>query len=123
MLFYLASMILTRKDKGSEFDDKIVIQNNLSYPNLFDVTFTTPGVKVGRKFTVDESKVIDFIGDILQGLRCDTDPFEELQVYTAIHPTFMYKVDDLCCEIRCNIINMIRFALRADIRQKRISSE
>lgn len=123
MSFYLASLILTRKDKSSEFDDKVVIQHNLSCPNFFDVTFTTPGVKVARKFTADESKVVDFIGDILQGLRCDFDPFEELQFYTAIHPTFMYKVDDLCCEIRCNIINMLRFALRADIKQKRISSE
>lgn len=123
MSFYLASIILTRKNKSPEFDDKIVIQHNLSCPNFFDVTFTTPGVKVARKFTADESKVIEFVGDILQGLWGDFDPFEELQFYTAIHPTFMYKVEDVDCAIRCNIRNMIQFALRADIKQKRISSE
>lgn len=123
MTMYIASMILTRKDKASEFDDKIMIQHNANYPNLFDITFTTLGVKLARKFTVDESKVVDFIGDILEGLRCDSDPFEELQFYTAIHPTFMYKVEDVGCAIRSNILNMLRFALRADIKQKRITSE
>ena len=90
---------------------------------MFDVTYTTPELKMSRVFTVDESKVMDFFEDILYSALSDNDPFGNIQVYTAIHPTFIFTVDDIDCNVRRNITNMIRFALRADIKQKRMTSE
>jgi hypothetical protein len=78
---------------------------------------------MARTFTTDESKILDFIGDILQSLPYDHEPFEEVQVSTAIHPNILYAVANINCTIRSIILNTIRFALRADIKQKRITSE
>jgi hypothetical protein len=121
---YTIVLRLTRtKEPEASNDDKIIVQHNTTYPNLFDVTYTTPELKVARKFTADESDVMDFFSDTLRGVQTDTDPFGYVQICTAIHPSFIFKVREFDCEIRCNIMNMIRFALRADVRQKRISSE
>jgi len=120
---YTATLHLTRTGKTSSDDDKIIIQHNATYPNLFDVTYSTPELKMARRFTVDETKVMDFIGDVLQSLPYDHDPFEELQVSTAIHPNILYAVANITCNVRAVILNTIRFALRADIKQKRITSE
>jgi hypothetical protein len=116
-------MHLTRTGKTSTDDDKIIIQRNLQYSNLFNVTYSTPELKMARTFTADESKVMDFFGDILASLPYDHDPFEEVQVSTAIHPNIMYAVANIGCHVRSIILDTLRFALRADIKQKRITSE
>ena len=124
MSMYTVVLRLTRKkEPEASNDDKIIVQHNVQYFNLFDVTYSTPELKVDRKFTADESDVMDFFSDILRGVQTDTDPFEYLQISTSIHPVFIFKVREFGCENRCNIMNMIRFALRADVRQKRIRSE
>lgn len=124
MSMYTVVLRLTRKkEPEASNDDKIIIQHNVQYFNLFDVTYSTPELKMARKFTADESDVMDFFSDILRGVQTDTDPFEYIQISSAIHPNFIFTVKEFDCSIRCNIMNMIRFALRADIRQKRISSE
>ena len=122
-MIYIATMHLTRTGKPSSSDDKIIVQHNATYPNLFDVTYTTPELQMARKFTVDESKVMDFFGDILASLPYDHDPFEEVQVSTAIHPNILYAVANIGCHVRSIILDTLRFALRADIKQKRITSE
>jgi len=121
---YTIVLRLTRKkEPEASNDDKIIVQHNVQYFNLFDVTYSTPELKVARTFTADESDVMDFFSDTLRGLQTDTDPFEYLQISTSIHPVFIFRVNEFDCDIRCNIMNMIRFALRADIKQKRIPSE
>ena len=121
---YIATLHLTRRGKTSSDDDKIIIQHNLQHANLFNVTYSTPELKMARTFTTDESKILDFIGDILQSLPYDHEPFEEVQVSTAIHPNILYAVANINnCTVRAIILNTIRFALRADIKQKRITTE
>lgn len=120
---YIATLHLTRTGKASSEDDKILVQYNATYPNLFDVTYTTPELKLARRFTVDESKVMDFLSDVLESLPYDHEPFEEVQVSTAIHPNILYAVANIGCHVRGVILNTIRFALRADIKQKRMTSE
>jgi len=121
---YTIVLRLTRKNEPeASNDDKIIVQHNVQYFNLFDVTYSTPELKMARTFTADESDVMDFFSDTLRGLQTDTDPFQSIQISTAIHPNFIFRVNEFDCDIRCNIMNMIRFALRADIKQKRITSE
>ena len=123
MSMYTATLHLTRTGKTSSEDDRIIIQHNATYPNLFDVTYSTPELKMARRFTVDETKVMDFLSDILESLPYDHEPFEEVQVSTAIHPNILYAVANIGMHVRGIILNSIRFALRADIKQKRITSE
>ena len=123
MSMYIATLHLTRTGKASSEDDRILVQHNATYPNLFDVTYTTPELKMARRFTVDESKVMDFLSDVLESLPYDHEPFEEVQVSTAIHPNILYAVANIGMHVRGVILNTIRFALRADIKQKRMTSE
>ena len=123
MSMYTVVLRLTRKNEPEASDDKIIVQHNVQYFNLFNVTYSTPELKMARTFTADESDVMNFFSDILHSVETDHDPFEHIQISTAIHPNFMYAVKDFDCSIRCNIINIIRFALRADVKQKRITSE
>jgi hypothetical protein len=120
---YIVTLHLTRRGKASSEDDRIVVQHNTTYPNLFDVTYSTPELKMARRFTVDETKVMDFLSDILESLPYDHEPFEEVQVSTAIHPNILYAVANIGMHVRGIILNSIRFALRADIKQKRMTSE
>ena len=123
MSMYIVTLHLTRTGKASSEDDRILVQHNATYPNLFDVTYTTPELKMARRFTVDESKVMDFLSDVLESLPYDHEPFEEVQVSTAIHPNILYAVANIGMHVRGVILNTIRFALRADIKQKRMTSE
>ena len=124
MSMYTVVLRLTRKkEPEASNDDKIIVQHNVQYFNLFDVTYSTPELKVAHKFTADESDVMNFFSDILHSVQSDNDPFGHVQLSTSIHPSFIFTVNDIDCGVRCNIMNMIRFALRADVRQKRICSE
>ena len=49
-------------------------------------------------------------------MRCDIDPFENVQLLTTIHPSILYHVSDMDdYATRDIIINMIRDSLRFDV--------
>lgn len=83
---------------------------------MVSVYFKTPEFEKKKKFITTESRVIDYIEDILSSLEHDSDPFEDVQIETAIHPVILYHVTDMeDANIRDRVLGMIRMALRMKV--------
>lgn len=106
---------LTRSSHRSQ-DDIINISEVEDTRDLFSVSYKTPDFESKKVFVTTESRVLDYIEDILASLEHDSDPFEHVQVDTAIHPAILYHtsvMDDE--ETRDHIVQMIRMAMRTDV--------
>ena len=111
-----ATILITKKNMTSSHDDKITIRQSDESCDLYTVVYHTPDVRSDRQFTTTEARVQQYLEDVLDSLVCDTDPFEHVQVYTAIHPSVIYHVSDLESTVmRRRILNQIRDALRFDV--------
>lgn len=111
------TLYLTRSGKGRAHDDVIQVSENGESRDLFDVRFTTPELRKSKTFTFTESKVMDYISDILRALPIDMDPFENVQLTTAIHPIIFYHVSDMARpDTRTTVMDMIQTALRTDVQ-------
>ena len=111
-----ATIIITRKDKGAAFDDWIVIAQSSESSEVYSVSYTTPELRTAKTFSATYNSVLQYVEDILTSLKYDTEPFEYVQVYTAIHPSVMYHLADVDdCDARRVILNQIRDAMRFTI--------
>lgn len=109
--------LLTRKTGGVSNDDKILVETHGEDDEFFKVTYTTPDISRSRTFVATESRVIDYLEDIVYSLYRDTDPFSHMQVTTCIHPCVMYHVADLYEKDVCDLIlNMSADALHLRVR-------
>ncbi len=111
-----ATIHLTRRTALSTQDDVISIQQCRDNVDLFSVYFKTPEIEKKRLFVATRSHVMNYIEDILSSLEHDNDPFEHVQVETAIHPVILYHtlaMDDE--KIRDRILDMINMSLRTKV--------
>jgi len=93
-LFSLHFIYADRKEK----DDILRVFRSTFDTEYFNVTFTTTGNEgESRAYStyMTESRLLRHIDTILDSLRLDQVPFEELQVTTPIHPIVMYHVSQL----------------------------
>ena len=111
-----ARILFARKNKGCAHDDSIIISAVKGCPEMFNVSYMSPEFNKERRFTASYSSTLDYVADILSSLQYDTEPFELVQLITAIHPTVMYHVADMSdYEIRSILMNQVRDSLRFDI--------
>ena len=111
---------ITRKDNGGiRTDDKVLVETYGDEPGLFKVTYSTPEVRTNKSFVATESRVMDYLEDIVYSLYRDTDPFSHVQLSTCIHPSVMYEVADLHDkDIRDLLLNMSADAVRLHVRNQ-----
>lgn len=111
-----ATVHLTRDTNHPGQDDVISISEVEDTRDLFSVSFKTPDFTRKKVFITTEARVLDYIEDILASLEYDSDPFQFVQVHSAIHPAILYHTSDMDdIEIRTRILAMIRMALRMDV--------
>jgi hypothetical protein len=113
---YSTRILFTRKDKGSAHDDGITIKPLPDSTDIFEVVYRSPELKMDRKFLASFSGVLSYIEDTLTSMRYDTEPFEQIQLLTVIHPSVMYHVADMDDdEVRNLMLNMVRDSLRYSV--------
>ena len=111
------TLLFTRKDKPSAYDDRIMIAPYSGSHEIFEVTYRNPELKTDRKFLASFSTLLHYVEDILMSMEHDMDPFEDIQVSTNIHPDVFYHVSDMDdSTIRELILNMIRDSMRFDVK-------
>lgn len=109
-------ILFTRRNLGSAHDDKVSVTAVEGCPEMFNVVYMSPEFKKERRFTASYSSTLQYVEDILLSLQHDTEPFELVQMITAIHPTVLFHVADMCdCEIRRILMNQVRDSLRFDV--------
>lgn len=93
-LFRMHFVYGDRKEK----DDILRVYRSTFDNDYFKVTFTgNEGTADAKSYStyMSESRLLRHIDTILDTLRLDHVPFEEVQVTTPIHPIVMYHVSQL----------------------------
>lgn len=110
------SLLFTRRGMNSSRDDKICVCPYEGSHSIFEVVYRTPELTRDRRFLASFSGTLQYVEDILMSMRLDTDPFENIQLNTAIHPAVMFDVSDMDDSFsRDVIINMVGDSMRYDV--------
>ena len=111
----MATIYLAQKTGN---DDIITVTHDEAYRSMYKIIYQANDMSVRHKFYLCERDTMDYLSDVLKSLDCDIDPFVNVQVTTAIHPSIMYCVPDLAdSEIRWQIEDMILRALRTNVHR------
>lgn len=98
-------------------DDILQLYDDEEYFEMVRIVYT-PGdsTKTSNEFWLTRRDTFGYVSSILKSLESDTDPFEYLQVQTAIHPSIMYPVAEIeDTQTRWLVEDMIRDAIHANV--------
>lgn len=106
--------------KSGQKDDIIQFERSAN-PNQIHVTYHDGNSRrhpTVFRFSIPAHAVSDYVSDILFGLRHDMEPFEYIQVTTAIGPSILYHVADISDpDIRSNIRTTVSASCNLYVRQ------
>jgi hypothetical protein len=109
----LLSLFVTRND-GVDHDDIFNFDSLADLPDHVRVTakFAGTGVDSGkgynRTFVLSRSGVYDYVLSLVGSLVRDDDPYDRIQLSSAIYPSVIYRVEDLeDCTVRSSIQDII----------------
>jgi hypothetical protein len=103
-------------------DDILQIYDDETYFEMNRVVYT-PGehTKRSNAFYLPRRDVLSYVSTIFKSMETDTDPFEYIQVQSAIHPSVMLSVADLADrEKRYQLEDMVEQALYANVEEERL---
>jgi len=101
---------------GDDKDDKIEIDRGSRATEMVDITYT-PGDSKSKSvydFSLTRAGVRRYLENLLFSMTKDQDPFEKIQISTAMGPAIMYHVSDLD-EVQSTILSTIEDALYVDV--------
>lgn len=113
---------LLRKTLTDSHDDIIRVYEDPEFYEMYRITFGCGELKKASEFYLDYGRTLEYISNVLKSLSYDTDPFEKVQVETAIHPAVLYHVADMGDrEVRHMIEDIVASALRRPVEHVRRS--
>lgn len=112
-----ASLYFTRSGRGRAHDDIIHISENENSRELFDIVYKTPELRRSKKFTMAEKDVKTYLTNLIRMMTHDSDPFENLQLTTAIQPSIFFHMADAQENVYV-LLEMIATALRVDVQSE-----
>jgi hypothetical protein len=113
------TLLFTRRGRSQSHDDEVYVSPYEGSRSIFEVVYKTPELTRDRRFLASFSGVLQYLEDIMMSMRSDVDPFEQIQLNTAIHPSVMFHVSDMDdSETRDVIINMIGDSLRFEVTSR-----
>jgi hypothetical protein len=112
--------------KNDTPDDELVVERVVPTPDLaeplFKIVFSTrtsTGTSVTYRSYLNRQRLETYLYSILESLRVDTDPFDTLQVSSSVHPSFMYKVEEMNWEMRGTVMDVMMTAVTSDVARVR----
>lgn len=110
------TLYVQRKRGGEENDDIIKIYEDPDFSDMCRVTYTTPELEKTNQFYMTRHLVSRYISDLLSAFVHDNDPFEYIQVTTAIHPSVNYHMSELDnSRVRYLIEDMVYDAIKTPV--------
>lgn len=111
------TIFLTRKnDDATSKDDVISIHRRADICTAFTIKYRPGDGAQTRVFNMSETDTMTYVSSIFKSLDYDTDPFDKVQITTAIHPSIIYDVPALAdSDIRYRVEDMILNTLQARI--------
>lgn len=83
------------RDGSDSSEDDVIRIYDTDCNDLFRVVFQASEMKRGNEFFAPRRYVMQYIAEVFRTLTHDSDPFESVQVDTAIHPSVLYHVIDM----------------------------
>ena len=104
--------------KGGNKDEIIKFYPNTYCPDSYTVEFIPSDLTKSKySFDLNYGNLKNYIQNLLDLLRYDTEPFDEIQLTTKMIPSIMFNISDLD---RTHIRNLIEYniitALNTDIQ-------
>ena len=97
----LLTLYLTRLDRDRDDDDEVIFTTIPNLPDMIKVTAkfaavgTTARSSFSNSLTLTRSAAYDYVMSLVGSLIKDDDPFDKVQVSSAIFPSVIYRVEDL----------------------------
>lgn len=111
-----ATLYIHRKDGRRATDDTIKIYDDKMGYDMVQVVYTTPDLENGKRVILPIAKALVYINDVLKSFQYDSDPFEYVQLATAIHPSVLFHTSELeDRETRYLIQDMMEMAIRQPV--------
>ena len=100
-------------------DDKIEINRGSRATEMVSVKYVPGDSKTNSEysFSLTRSGVGRYLENLLFSLTKDQDPFEKIQVSTALSPSIMFHVSDLD-DVQSTILSSIEDALYVDVTRE-----
>jgi hypothetical protein len=98
-------------------DDIVQIYDDETHVDMVRVVYT-PGdhTKKSNVFHLTTRDVLSYVDNILRAMGNDVDPFEFVQIQTAIHPSIMFSAMDVHSRrIQDTLDDMIFQAIRVNV--------
>lgn len=103
-------------------DDIIQMYDDETHVDMVRLVYT-PGdhTKRSHEFYLTSRDVLSYVGNILKAMNNDVDPFEFVQIQTAIHPSIMFSAMDVGCRrIQDTLDDMIFQAIRVNVEEVKL---
>ena len=97
----LLKLHLIRPDADAEDDDVISFRNIPELPDMVKITVeyaatgTTENTGFSNSFVLPRAGAYDYAMTVIGSLVKDDDPFEKLQISSAMFPSVIYRVENL----------------------------
>jgi hypothetical protein len=103
-------------------DDIIQMYDDETHVDMVRLVYT-PGdhTKRSHEFHLTSRDVLSYVGNILKAMNNDVDPFEYVQIQTAIHPSIMFSAMDVGCRRVQDVLDdMIFQAIRVNVEEVKL---
>ncbi len=103
-------------------DDIIQIYDDETHVDMVRLVYT-PGdhTKKSNVFHLTTRDVLSYVNNILRAMDHDTDPFEFVQLQTAIHPSIMFSAMDVSARrVQDLLDDMIFQAIRVNVEEVKL---
>jgi hypothetical protein len=114
-----AKLYFTRR-RGA--DDIIQMYDDDTHVDMVRVVYT-PGdhTKKSNEFYMTSRDVLSYVRNILHAMNNDVDPFEHVQIQTAIHPSILFSAMDVGCRRVQDVFDEMLFqSLRVNVAEVKL---
>ena len=103
-------------------DDIIQMFDDETHVDMVRLVYT-PGdhTKKSNAFHMTSRDALSYVNNILKAMHNDIDPFEHVQVQTAIHPSILFSAMDVGCRRVQDVVeDMVYQALRVNVEEVKL---
>lgn len=99
--------------------DDILYILQMDVPNIYHLIFKPKEyVRARNEFYMNTNDLLMYIRNLLSTLEHDTEPYENVQLTTAIHPAILFHVSDMDkFEVRDKFESLLKTALRTFVKR------
>jgi hypothetical protein len=114
----LLSIFVIRDVDNRDSDDRIDFTTDPLYPDLVEITSRFNGSKrLCYKSTVDRMRCPHYVQTLIRSLRHDDEPFDQIQLNSALFPSVIYKVSDLTGNVIDAIEDLVHITFNYSVRR------